>query len=245
MLTDTPRVAGPFVATGASQVVPFAFRVFDATQLEVVSRNAETGAVTELTQDIQYTVSANTDQAANPGGSVTITGTAGRHIYILGSTLRTQDIALLDQGRVWPQSIEGALDRMTAIIQEFDEKLDRAIVAPIGGDDDDTATTLQEIVDQLTALQAEVANIETGGIGTLQYQALLARIAVLESGVTPPAPAPPPAPAGKPMQIFWIDVEGGAATLLVAPGGQTLLMDAGWGDARGGAARVVPVLAAA
>ena len=46
------------------------------------------------------------------------------------------------------------------------------------------------------------------------------------------------------MQIYWIDVEGGGATLLVAPGGQTLLMDAGWGDNRGGAARVVPVLAA-
>ncbi len=44
------------------------------------------------------------------------------------------------------------------------------------------------------------------------------------------------------MQIYWIDVEGGAATLLVAPGGQTLLMDAGWGDNRGGAARVGPVL---
>jgi competence protein ComEC len=66
---------------------------------------------------------------------------------------------------------------------------------------------------------------------------------------TPPPPAPPapgapstPPVAGKPMQIYWIDVEGGAATLVVAPTGETLLMDAGWGDNRGGAARVMPVL---
>jgi beta-lactamase superfamily II metal-dependent hydrolase len=44
------------------------------------------------------------------------------------------------------------------------------------------------------------------------------------------------------MHIYWIDVEGGAATLLVAPNGQTLLHDAGWGDNRGGAARIMPVL---
>ena len=58
----------------------------------------------------------------------------------------------------------------------------------------------------------------------------------------PPSPEPTPPPAGKPMHIYWIDVEGGAATLVVAPSGQTLLHDAGWGDNRGGASRIMPVL---
>ena len=30
------------------------------------------------------------------------------------------------------------------------------------------------------------------------------------------------------LEIYWIDVEGGAATLIVTPGGDTVLMDAGW-----------------
>ena len=30
------------------------------------------------------------------------------------------------------------------------------------------------------------------------------------------------------LDIYWIDVEGGAATLIVTPGGDTVLMDAGW-----------------
>src|ERR1051326_3726926 len=32
----------------------------------------------------------------------------------------------------------------------------------------------------------------------------------------------------KPLQIYFIDVEGGQATLLVSPSGQSLLIDAGW-----------------
>src|SRR5258708_19645585 len=33
---------------------------------------------------------------------------------------------------------------------------------------------------------------------------------------------------GKPLQIYMIDVEGGQATLVVSPSGQSLLIDAGW-----------------
>jgi beta-lactamase superfamily II metal-dependent hydrolase len=49
-----------------------------------------------------------------------------------------------------------------------------------------------------------------------------------------PHPAAPAAKAEKPLLIYAIDVEGGQATLLVAPSGASLLIDAGWptGDAR-------------
>lgn len=30
------------------------------------------------------------------------------------------------------------------------------------------------------------------------------------------------------LEIYWVDVEGGAATLIVAPSGESLLVDAGW-----------------
>jgi len=35
-----------------------------------------------------------------------------------------------------------------------------------------------------------------------------------------------------PLRIYWIDVEGGAATLIVTPTGETILVDAGWAGAR-------------
>ena len=48
------------------------------------------------------------------------------------------------------------------------------------------------------------------------------------------------AAAEKPLQIFFVDVEGGQATLFVAPSGQSLLVDTGWpGHAYRDANRIV------
>jgi beta-lactamase superfamily II metal-dependent hydrolase len=50
----------------------------------------------------------------------------------------------------------------------------------------------------------------------------------------------------KPLQIYFIDVEGGQATLVVTPSGQTLLIDTGWpGFNRRDASRIVTVARAA
>lgn len=35
-------------------------------------------------------------------------------------------------------------------------------------------------------------------------------------------------PAGKTLEIYYVDVEGGAATLIVTPAGESILVDAGW-----------------
>ncbi len=42
--------------------------------------------------------------------------------------------------------------------------------------------------------------------------------------------------------IYWIDVEGGASTLIVTPAGETILMDAGWPDSGRDAKRIQSVL---
>ncbi|HKV80909.1 MAG TPA: MBL fold metallo-hydrolase [Candidatus Sulfotelmatobacter sp.] len=53
-------------------------------------------------------------------------------------------------------------------------------------------------------------------------------IAVLyASSILRPCLAATPA-APKPMQVYFIDVEGGQATLVVSPSGQSLLIDTGW-----------------
>ena len=50
--------------------------------------------------------------------------------------------------------------------------------------------------------------------------------------------------SGASLRIYWIDVEGGAATLVVTPEGGTLLMDCGWPGKRD-AERIARTLAAA
>src|SRR5271169_4580927 len=39
--------------------------------------------------------------------------------------------------------------------------------------------------------------------------------------------------AQKPLQIYFVDVEGGQSTLFVTPAGQSLLIDTGWPDNNG------------
>jgi len=54
------------------------------------------------------------------------------------------------------------------------------------------------------------------------------------------AESPPPPPPSKPLQVYFVDVEGGQATLFVTPAGQTLLIDTGWpGNAGRDAVRIV------
>ena len=48
--------------------------------------------------------------------------------------------------------------------------------------------------------------------------------------VTPPSPQQQ---HSKSLKIYWIDVEGGAATLVVTPAGESVLIDAGYPDQRG------------
>lgn len=51
---------------------------------------------------------------------------------------------------------------------------------------------------------------------------------VLTLFVLSSAPATPPPEARKALQIYFVDVEGGQATLFVSPSGQSLLIDTGW-----------------
>lgn len=57
----------------------------------------------------------------------------------------------------------------------------------------------------------------------LRHMGLLAIAAVLVG-----SPALARAPQEKPLRIMWVDVEGGAATLVVTPAGKSLLMDCGY-----------------
>ena len=51
---------------------------------------------------------------------------------------------------------------------------------------------------------------------------LSAALFVLLGMLLPSVPQPPP------LHIYWIDVEGGGATLIVTPAGESILVDAGW-----------------
>ena len=63
-------------------------------------------------------------------------------------------------------------------------------------------------------------------------RALIAVACLCVCLVTLPCAVAAPA-AAKPLQIYFIDVEGGQATLVVSPSGQSLLIDTGWSGYEG------------
>jgi competence protein ComEC len=51
---------------------------------------------------------------------------------------------------------------------------------------------------------------------------------VLDGSSSAKAGAPPTPVSGRGLDIYWVDVEGGAATLIVTPAGESVLVDTGW-----------------
>ena len=73
-ISSTIRKAGPFIGNGSASSFPFTYKVFQASDLEVVRLDTSTNIETVLTLTTNYTVTLNTDQNSNPGGTVVLVG---------------------------------------------------------------------------------------------------------------------------------------------------------------------------
>lgn len=139
-----------YVGDGSTSQFPFAFKVFGATQLAVYVSDGTTQ--TELTYGSDYSVTLEDDGT----GTVALAEPlAAEHtIAIVSAVPQTQEMKLTNQGAFYPTVINESADKMTALIQQIDEKVGRAIRLP------ETSTqTTAEAYDELTtaARQANAA----------------------------------------------------------------------------------------
>jgi hypothetical protein len=132
-ISSTVRIAGPFIGTGTATVFPFAFKVFTATNLQVVRVDTSTGLESTLILNTDYTVSLNADQDSNPGGNVTLLAVlaVGFNMVITSDIANLQPTDLTNQGGFYPEVITDALDRATIQIQQMADELTRSIKIPI------------------------------------------------------------------------------------------------------------------
>lgn len=120
-ISSQVRTAGPYAGTGATATFPFAFKVFQASDLMVVRTNPD-ASITTLVLSSDYTVTLNGDQDTNPGGSIALLSGALATGYSLDMTsnLQTlQPVALTNQGGFYPKVIEAALDRLVILMQQL------------------------------------------------------------------------------------------------------------------------------
>jgi len=133
-ISSTVRVAGPFVGNGTASVFPFAFKIFAATDLDVIRLASSTGVESTLVLNSDYSVTLNGDQNSNPGGSVTLLAGAlasGFTLTITSDIANLQPTDLTNQGGFYPEVITDSLDRATIQIQQISDIGDRTLKIPI------------------------------------------------------------------------------------------------------------------
>ena len=132
-VTNTDR-KDVFVGDGATLIFAYGFRIFEAAGINVTIQDTSVSPQTEITLvlNTDYTLSGVGDPG---GGNVTIllTGqlssapSATDNITLIGDTARTQNLDLITNDDFPSQSQEDAFDKLTFIVQEIEEEVDRSM----------------------------------------------------------------------------------------------------------------------
>ncbi len=133
-INSTIRKAGPFIGNGTASSFPFTYKVFQASDLDVVRLYKSTNVQTTLQLTTDYTVVLNQDQDSNPGGTVTLVAgplATGYTLTMTSDVPNLQPTDLTNQGGFYPEVINDALDRATIQIQQLQEQTDRTLRLPL------------------------------------------------------------------------------------------------------------------
>jgi hypothetical protein len=112
---------------GSTTVFAYTFKIFDQNDLTVIVRSA-TGTETVKTITTHYTVSG---VGSAGGGNVTMltAPASGETLTILREQDLVQELDLVENDPFPAQSLEDALDKLTFVVQQQGEELDRSIKA--------------------------------------------------------------------------------------------------------------------
>ena len=119
-ISSTVRTAGPYSGAGVASPLPFGFKVFQDTDILVQITRSD-GSAEVLTLGTDYSVTLNGDQDANPGGWVSLVtplANDGSSVQITSNVQPLQPQSITNQGGFYPKVIEGALDRLTILLQQ-------------------------------------------------------------------------------------------------------------------------------
>lgn len=130
-MPDSGRRSPTYTGTGLVREFAFNFKVFSKDQVKVYTQAAEGEPVEELASS-NYSVTLQ-----DAGGTVSLnTPLADQAKLVIVSAIPyDQEVSLENFGSFNPEDLNGAWDKNTALIQQLKEKLDRAVVAPVLGDE--------------------------------------------------------------------------------------------------------------
>lgn len=134
-VSAAPALAGPFDGNDAATSFPFDFKIFAESDLRVVLRDALTAEYL-LTLDVDYSVSMNPDQNADPGGAITypLSGSplaTGERLTVTTDLELSQQTVFTNLGKFFPATVEDTFDRLTMLLRQIQAESVRAIRVPV------------------------------------------------------------------------------------------------------------------
>lgn len=134
-VSAAPALAGPFDGNDAATSFPFDFKIFADSDLRVVLRDALTAEYL-LTLDVDYSVSMNPDQNADPGGTITypLSGpplATGERLTVTTDLELSQQTVFTNLGKFFPATVEDTFDRLTMLLRQIQAESVRAIRLPV------------------------------------------------------------------------------------------------------------------
>lgn len=134
-VSAAPALAGPFDGNDAATSFSFDFKIFADSDLRVVLRDALTAEYL-LTLDVDYSVSMNPDQNADPGGTITypLSGpplATGERLTVTTDLELSQQTVFTNLGKFFPATVEDTFDRLTMLLRQIQAESVRAIRVPV------------------------------------------------------------------------------------------------------------------
>lgn len=167
-VNSTTRKTSPFVGNNLTTQLPFAFMVFTAADILVTKAVTATGVESKLTLNTDYTVTLNSNQATNPGGTVFLTSALaiGTTSVVSSQVQELQKTDITNGGGFYPDVIEAALDKQMIISQQLSEQIDRCAKLPITNPAAADALTadlvrLASSADNIDAVANSIGNVNT------------------------------------------------------------------------------------
>lgn|GEM_PF-2282720 len=161
-VSSTNRKTAPFLGDGSTGPFNFDFYMPVGSESSVVAVVADpNGAETTLDYGdpsgpgVDYTVSLNNDQSNNPGGSVTLTDVlpVGYKLVLTSAVPGLQPTDITNLGGFYQELVTQAFDRVTVLVQQADEKINRAVKVPIS-----STITPDDLINQLTNAASDAVN---------------------------------------------------------------------------------------
>lgn len=133
-ISSETRSTTPKLGNGVWTEITFNFKIFDTDEILLV-QTTDAGVESTLVEGggNDYTVTLNADQNTSPGGVITLTAvsTSGYFYTATSAVENLQPTNLTNLGGFLPATLNNTFDRLTILVQQVLNKVNRSIKIPL------------------------------------------------------------------------------------------------------------------